>query len=409
LSFALVKLGALMPASIEQSAPAFGIRLESDRPLKVMPIFGTRPEAVKMAPLINLLKSHADFSVQVCVTAQQRQILDQVLEVFSITPDFDLDIMQQGQTLTQITTRALIGLEQVLAESRPDIVLAQGDTTTVLAAAMAAAYQKIAFGHVEAGLRSGDKFDPFPEELNRRLTGQITDLHFAPTQRAKENLLREGIDAQSVFLSGNTVIDALFQKSEGLTRRATPGQRMLLVTTHRRENWGEPLQQIALALRDIVQKFPDTRLVHCMHPNPVVRETLQQVLGGLDRVELREPPAYIEFVELMRSAHLVLTDSGGVQEEAPALGLPVLVLRRTTERPEGVDAGTARLVGTDREEIVRQASRLLSSDEAYGEMSRAANPYGDGKSSERIVEALRFWCGRGERPQDFAYAGRADQ
>ncbi len=397
-----------MLASTEQAgqpAPAFGTRLEAARPLRVMPIFGTRPEAIKMAPLINLLKSQPDFQVQVCVTAQQREILDQVLEVFGIAPDFDLDIMQAGQTLTQITTRALIGLEQVLADARPDIVLAQGDTTTVLAAAMAASYQKIAFGHVEAGLRSGDKFDPFPEELNRRLTGQITDLHFAPTQRARENLLREGVEPQSVFLSGNTVIDALFQKSDGLTRREAPGHRMLLVTTHRRENWGEPLQQIALALRDIVERFPDTRLVHCMHPNPIVRQTLQQVLGEHPRVELREPLAYIEFVELMRSAHLVLTDSGGVQEEAPALGLPVLVLRRTTERPEGVQAGTARLVGTDREEIVRQASRLLSSAEAYGEMSRAANPYGDGKSSERILAALRFWCGHGERPADFQYAG----
>jgi UDP-N-acetylglucosamine 2-epimerase (non-hydrolysing) len=395
-----------MQAPIEHNS-TFGIRLDSDRPLRVMPIFGTRPEAVKMAPLINLLKSQPrDFDVQVCVTAQQRQILDQVLEVFSITPDFDLDIMQQGQTLTQITTRALNGLEQVLADAKPDIVLAQGDTTTVLAAAMAASYQKIAFGHVEAGLRSGDKFDPFPEELNRRLTGQITDLHFAPTSRAKENLLREGIAPGSIFLAGNTVIDALFQKSDGLTRHQTPGQRTLLVTTHRRENWGEPLEQIALALRDIVEAFPDTKLVHCMHPNPIVRETLQKVLGGMDRVELREPPAYIEFVELMRSAHLVLTDSGGVQEEAPALGLPVLVLRRTTERPEGVDAGTAKLVGTDRAEIVREASRLLGSAQAYDEMSRAANPYGDGKSSERIAQALKFWCGRAERPADFEYAGR---
>jgi UDP-N-acetylglucosamine 2-epimerase (non-hydrolysing) len=393
-----------MPASPLPTGRSFGLSLEENRPLKVMPIFGTRPEAVKMAPLINLLKSRPQsFQVQVCVTAQQREILDQVLQAFSIAPDFDLDIMQQGQSLTQITTRALSGLEQVLADARPDIVLAQGDTTTVLAASMAAAYQKIAFGHVEAGLRTDNKFDPFPEELNRRLTGQISDLHFAPTARAAENLLREGVDPQSVFLAGNTVIDALFEKSEGLSRHEAPGERMLLVTTHRRENWGAPLEQIALALRDIVQKFPDTRLVHCMHPNPVVRETLQRVLGGHERVELREPPGYIEFVELMRSAHLVLTDSGGVQEEAPALGLPVLVLRRTTERPEGVEAGTARLVGTEREDIVSQASRLLGSREAYDEMSRAANPYGDGRASERIAQALLFWCGRGDRPADFEY------
>jgi UDP-N-acetylglucosamine 2-epimerase (non-hydrolysing) len=375
------------------------------RPLKVMPIFGTRPEAVKMAPLINGLKSRPqEFDCQVCVTAQQRQILDQVLETFGVVPDYDLNIMQQGQSLTQITTRALEGLEKVLAEVKPDIVLAQGDTTTVLAAALAASYQKIAFGHVEAGLRTDNKFDPFPEELNRRLTGQLTDLHFAPTSRAKANLLREGVREEAIFLSGNTVIDALFQKTEGLTRVETPGHRQLLVTTHRRENWGAPLEQIALALLDIVEAFPDTRLVHCMHPNPIVRETLQRVLGSHPRVELREPPAYIEFVQLMRQTHLVLTDSGGVQEEAPALGLPVLVLRRTTERPEGVDAGTAKLVGTEREDIVREATRLLSSQQAYDEMSRAANPYGDGKASERIAQALLFHAGRAQRPADFEYS-----
>jgi UDP-N-acetylglucosamine 2-epimerase (non-hydrolysing) len=282
-------------------------------------------------------------------------------------------------------------------------VLAQGDTTTVLAAALAAAYQKIAFGHVEAGLRTDNKFDPFPEELNRRLTGQLTDLHFAPTEKSKENLLREGIKPEAVYLTGNTVIDALQQvvaKDNG--DKSTSGERLLLVTTHRRENLGEPLQEIALALHDIVEKFPDTRLVHCMHPNPAVRETLQRVLGNHPRVELREPPAYLEFVKLMESAHLVLTDSGGVQEEAPALGLPVLVLRRTTERPEGVSAGTAKLVGTNREDIVREASRLLGEETAYQEMSRAANPYGDGRASERIAEALLHWAGRAERPTDFS-------
>ncbi len=375
-------------------------------PLKTLLIFGTRPEAIKMAPLVNYLKTQPDFDVRVCVTAQQRQILDQVLDVFDIVPDFDLDIMQQGQTLTQITTRALTGLEPVLTEEKPDIVLAQGDTTTVLAAAMAASYQQIAFGHVEAGLRTDNKFDPFPEEINRRLTGQLTDLHFAPTQRAKENLLAEGIKAEAVYLTGNTVIDALYQKTDGLTRTPAKGERLLLVTTHRRENLGEPLQEIALALHDIVEKFPDTRIVHCMHPNPKVRETLQRVLGNHPRVELREPPAYIEFVQLMRETHLVLTDSGGVQEEAPALGLPVLVLRRTTERPEGVGAGTAQLVGTKREDIVEAASRLLGNEANYDAMSRAANPYGDGHAAQRIAQALRFWSGRGERPLDFSYRAR---
>jgi UDP-N-acetylglucosamine 2-epimerase (non-hydrolysing) len=370
-----------------------------------MPVFGTRPEAVKMAPLVNLLKSRpADFKCIVCVTAQHRQILDQVLEAFHITPDYDLNIMQTGQTLTQVTTRALEGLEKVLGEAKPDIVLAQGDTTTVLAAALSAAYHKIAFGHVEAGLRTDNKFDPFPEEINRRLTGQLTDLHFSPTPRSKENLLREGIAEDKIYLTGNTVIDALYQ-----VRSTTPaaqdsgagGTRTLLVTTHRRENWGQPLEQIALALHDIVEQFPDTRLIHCMHPNPIVRETLQPILGKHPRVQLVEPPDYLDFVRLMEGAHLVLTDSGGVQEEAPALGLPVLVLRRTTERPEGVTAGTAKLVGTERADIVAEASRLLSDPAAYAEMSQAANPYGDGKASERVAAALLHWAGRGERPQDF--------
>jgi UDP-N-acetylglucosamine 2-epimerase (non-hydrolysing) len=381
-------------------------------PLVVMPIFGTRPEAVKMAPLVNLLKSRpGEFRCVVCVTAQHRQMLDQVLEAFHIVPDYDLDIMQTGQTLTQVTTRALEGLERVLTEVQPDIVLAQGDTTTVLAAAIASSYQKIAFGHVEAGLRTDNKFDPFPEEINRRLTGQLTDLHFAPTSRARENLLREGISDEKIYLTGNTVIDALKQvvssggnSSESSTQNTeNSGLRTILVTTHRRENWGEPLEGIALALHDIVEKFPDTRIILPMHKNPVVREPLQRILGAHPRVELVEPPDYLDFVRLMEGAYLVLTDSGGVQEEAPALGLPVLVMRRTTERPEGVDAGTAKLVGTDREDIVREASALLGDQSAYDAMSHAANPYGDGKAGERIASALLHWAARGERPADFQF------
>ncbi|MBV9864702.1 MAG: UDP-N-acetylglucosamine 2-epimerase (non-hydrolyzing) [Abitibacteriaceae bacterium] len=380
-------------------------------PLVVMPIFGTRPEAVKMAPLVNLLKSRPqEFRCVVGVTAQHRQILDQVLEFFAIKPDYDLNIMQTGQTLTQVTTRALEGLEGVLQKVQPDIVLAQGDTTTVLAAAMAAAYQKIAFGHVEAGLRTDNKFDPFPEEINRRLTGQLTDLHFAPTQRARENLLHEGIKADSIYLTGNTVIDALHQVAKRvheadttLTNGQQDGskERILLVTTHRRENWGAPLEEIAGALHDIVEKFPDTRIILPMHPNPTVREPLQRILGQHPRVELIEPQDYVDLVRLMEKSHLVLTDSGGVQEEAPALGLPVLVLRRTTERPEGVDAGTAKLVGTRREDIVQAASVLLGDQQAYEAMSRAANPYGDGHASERIAQAILHWAGRDSRPDDF--------
>jgi UDP-N-acetylglucosamine 2-epimerase (non-hydrolysing) len=377
----------------------------STKPLVVMPIFGTRPEAVKMAPLVNLLKSRpADFQCVVAVTAQHRQMLDQVLEAFHITPDHDLNIMTTGQTLADITTRALNGLDKILSEVKPDVVLAQGDTTTVLASALAASYHKIPFGHVEAGLRTNELYDPFPEEINRRLTSQITQLHFAPTPMARENLLREGIAPESIYVTGNTVIDALRQMTNLQRKPNESGERMILATTHRRENLGEPLEGMALAMRDIVEAFPDTRLVLPMHKNPVVRDVLTRVLGDHPRVELCEPADYLPFVRLMERAHLVLTDSGGVQEEAPSLGLPVLVMRRTTERPEGVTAGTAKLVGTKREDIVREASRLLADPQAYAVMSQAANPYGDGQSGERIAQALLYWAGRAERPLDFTPA-----
>lgn len=377
----------------------------SSLPIKIMPILGTRPEAVKVAPLINLLKSRPEqFDCRVCVTAQHREMLDQVLQSFGITPDYDLDIMQSGQTLAQITTRALEGVDKVLAEAQPDMVLVQGDTTTVFTAGLAASYHRIALGHIEAGLRTGDKFDPFPEEINRRLTGRLADLHFAPTSQAKQNLLDEGIDPENIYLTGNTVIDALYQVTSADGREARDPQkssRTILVTTHRRENWGEPLEEIAHALEDILEAFPDTNVLLPMHKNPVVREPLTRILGAHSRVKLIEPPDYMEFVKLMESADLVLTDSGGVQEEAPALGLPVLVLRRTTERPEGVDAGTAKLVGTNRADIVREAGKLLGDPDAYQAMSRAANPYGDGQACRRIAEAVLHWAGHGERPQDF--------
>jgi UDP-N-acetylglucosamine 2-epimerase (non-hydrolysing) len=361
--------------------------IPTDRPIVVMPIVGTRPEAVKMAPLINLLKSQPEnFKVIVTVTGQHREMLDQVMiNAFGVTYDHDLAIMTQGQSLTQITTRALNGLEPVLTDHRPDIVLAQGDTTTVLAASVAAAYQKIAFGHVEAGLRTDNKFDPFPEELNRRLTTQITDLHFAPTGQSRDNLLREGVKSDAIYLTGNTVIDALLQVSNKKARNHE-GLKTILVTTHRRENLGAPLENIAGALHDILEKFEDTKIVLPMHKNPAVREVLQRILGNHPRAELIEPLDYLPFVQAMESAHLILTDSGGVQEEAPSLGIPVLVLRRTTERPEGVDAGTARLIGTERADIVEAASKLLSENAAYDEMSHAVNPYGDGKAGERIAQ-----------------------
>ena len=369
-----------------------------------MTIVGTRPEAVKMAPLINLLRARPDeFDVHVCATAQHREMLDQVMQAFDVEYDTDLDIMQQGQTLTQVTTRALQGLEGVLKEAKPDIVLAQGDTTTVLAASLAAAYAQIAFGHVEAGLRTDNKFDPFPEELNRRLTTQVTDLHFAPTAQSKANLLREGVSENAIYLTGNTVIDALLQVTNGGKKAVSNGAgRMILVTTHRRENLGAPLENIVGALSDILEKFPDANVVYPMHKNPAVREIVRRELGDNARVELIEPLDYLPFVRAMERAHLILTDSGGVQEEAPALGIPVLVLRRTTERPEGVSAGTANLIGTERADIVEAASQLLDDQTAYAAMSRAANPYGDGKAGERIAGALLHWARRGERPDDFA-------
>lgn len=375
----------------------------SQTPLKVMPIVGTRPEAVKMAPLINLLRSRPDdFDVKVCATAQHREMLDQVMQAFDVGYDYDLNIMQQGQTLTQVTTRALQGLEDVLKEAQPDIVLAQGDTTTVLAASLAAAYAQVAFGHVEAGLRTDNKFDPFPEELNRRLTTQVTDLHFAPTDQSKRNLLREGVPESAIYLTGNTVIDALLQVTNGGKKAQENGEgRMILVTTHRRENLGAPLENIVGALSDILAKFEDANIVYPMHKNPAVREIVKRELGDNPRVELIEPLDYLPFVKAMERAHLILTDSGGVQEEAPALGIPVLVLRRTTERPEGVTAGTANLIGTERADIVEAASQLLGDENAYAAMSHAANPYGDGKAGERIAQALLHWAGRGEKPADF--------
>ena len=368
-----------------------------------MPIVGTRPEAVKMAPLINLLRSRpAEFEVHVCATAQHREMLDQVMNAFDVGYDSDLNIMQQGQTLTQVTTRALQGLEDVIKEAKPDIVLAQGDTTTVLAASLAAAYAQVAFGHVEAGLRTDNKFDPFPEELNRRLTTQVTDLHFAPTDQSKANLLREGVKESAIYLTGNTVIDALLQVTNGGKKvQDDTNGRMILVTTHRRENLGAPLENIVGALSDILAKFPDTRIVYPMHKNPAVREIVKRELGENARVELIEPLDYLPFVRAMERAHLILTDSGGVQEEAPALGIPVLVLRRTTERPEGVTAGTANLIGTERADIVAAASQLLGDENAYAAMSHAANPYGDGKAGERIAQAILHWAGRAQRPADF--------
>lgn len=369
-----------------------------------MTIFGTRPEAVKMAPVVGRLRESADFLPVVAVTAQHREMLDQVLRLFAITPDRDLDIMLPEQSLFDIATRALDRLDPVLAEWRPAMVLVQGDASSTMLGALAAFYHHVPVGHVEAGLRTWDKYRPFPEEMNRRLTSSLADLHFAPTPQAKANLLHEGVPADRIVVTGNTVIDALLdvvrRPEVGLPSNlpVLEGQRMVLVTTHRRENWGEPLRQIYLALLDLLTRFPDVTVVFSVHRNPAVRRVAEEVLAGHPRAHLIEPPDYGPFVRLMAKAYLILTDSGGVQEEGPALGTPVLVLRDVTERPEGVQAGTVELVGTSRERIAERTGRLLADPAARAAMAHARNPYGDGRAAARIVDALRLWFGRSRTP-----------
>lgn len=372
--------------------------------LPVMTIFGTRPEAVKMAPVVQRLRDSADFAPIVVVTGQHREMLDQVLRLFEITPDVDLDIMLPEQSLVEIASRALAGLHRVLGERRPEMVLVQGDAHTTFIGALAAYYHRIPIGHVEAGLRTHDKYQPFPEELNRRMTSALADLHFAPTPRARRNLLNEGVSAQSIVVTGNTVIDALQTVRHLSDLPPVPGvppllgRRLLLVTTHRRENWGEPLRDVYLALRDLLDRFVDLEMVFSVHPNPAVRRVVHEVLHEHSRAHLIEPPAYGPWVQLMQRAFMILTDSGGIQEEATALGRPVLVLRRVTERPEGVEAGTMRLVGTDRSRILEEAARLLTDAGAYQAMAHAHNPFGDGRAAERIIQALRYYFRRSDHP-----------
>lgn len=364
--------------------------------LKVMTVFGTRPEAIKMAPVVLELKKHPDqIQTIVAVTAQHRQMLDQVLHLFKIEPDYDLDIMSQGQTLYDITTRALNGLRSVLEKEKPDIVLVHGDTTTTFAGALAAYYQQIPVGHVEAGLRTGDIYSPYPEEMNRKLTGSIARLHFAPTETAKQNLLRENVDPAHIYVTGNTVIDALmntvsdtYKMDDALEQIDFKGHRVILLTTHRRENLGEPMRHIYKALRDIVNEFPDTEIVFPVHRNPLVRKVVEEELADLDRVHLIDPLEYEPFANVMGRSAIVLTDSGGIQEEAPSLGKPVLVLRNTTERPEAVEAGTVKLIGTDRNVVYEETKRLLHDKEEYIRMSNAVNPYGDGLAAKRIVTCI---------------------
>lgn len=365
--------------------------------IRVLSVFGTRPEAVKMAPVIKAFEWHPGKVVsRVCVTAQHRQMLDQVLDLFDITPDYDLDVMRDDQSPAQVAAAVLNGLESVLQSERPDWVLVQGDTTTVAAASLAAFYARVKVGHVEAGLRTWDKRQPFPEEINRRVAGAIADLHFAPTAWARDNLLREGVPPETIHVTGNPVIDALLMvadkpyDSESGPLAGLPWERrIILVTAHRRENFGRPLESICAALLDIAQRYRgEVHIVYPVHLNPNVQEPVYRLLGGQPGITLLSPLDYLSLVYLMKRCFLVLTDSGGIQEEAPGLGKPVLVLREATERPEGVEAGTVRLVGADRERIVAETVRLLEDAEAYRRMAQAVNPYGDGHAAERIVRVL---------------------
>lgn len=379
--------------------------------IKVMTVFGTRPEAIKMAPIVLELQKHPDTIVPVvAVTAQHREMLDQVLNLFHIKPDHDLNIMAAGQTLFDITTRAMMGLDKVLTEEKPDIVLVHGDTTTTFAGALAAYYHQTAVGHVEAGLRTHNKYSPFPEEMNRRLTGCIADLNFAPTSTSEANLLAENVPPESIFVTGNTVIDALHHtvrddfdfQEESLKDVDFQNKRIILVTTHRRENLGEPMRHVYKALKQLTEEFDDVEVVFPVHKNPKVREVVNEELGGLAKVHLIDPLDYEPFANLMHRAHLILTDSGGVQEEAPALGKPVLVLRDTTERPEAVDAGTVKLIGTDRERVYEEAKKLLTDRAEYSRMAESVNPYGDGKAAARIIQAILYHYGLADgRPDVF--------
>lgn len=354
--------------------------------INVMIIFGTRPEAIKVAPIIKELEKREETNPIVCITAQHREMLDQVLEQFEIKPDYDLNIMKQGQTLSEITTRAIMGLEEVIKQAKPDIILVHGDTTTTFAGALAAFYNMVPIGHIEAGLRTYNKYSPYPEEMNRQMVTRLSDFNFAPTEKAKENLLEEGKKEGSIFVTGNTAIDALKLTIRNDDR--ANNEKIILLTSHRRENLGKPMENIFNAVKKIAKEYEDVKIIYPIHKNPQIRELAHSILDGQNNIEIIEPLEVIEFHNLMNRAYLILTDSGGIQEEAPSLGKPVLVLRDTTERPEGVEAGTLKLLGTDEQKIYEETKRLLEDKEEYNKMAKASNPYGDGFASKRIVDVI---------------------
>ncbi|HGF7585764.1 MULTISPECIES: non-hydrolyzing UDP-N-acetylglucosamine 2-epimerase [Enterococcus] len=374
--------------------------------IKIMTIFGTRPEAIKMAPLIKAIENDERFESIVTVTAQHRQMLDQVMDIFDLKADYDLNIMKDGQTLTDVTSRVIKELDSVLVEAKPDIILVHGDTTTTFAASIAGFYHQIKIGHVEAGLRTWNKYSPFPEEMNRQLTDTLADIYFAPTVMSKSNLLKEGRSEKSIFITGNTAIDAMKytikQNYSNDLLDNLAGKRIILVTMHRRENLGQPMTNVFRAINRLVEKFEDVHIVFPMHKNPKVRKNAEETFNDSEQVHLIEPLDVIDFQNFSNNSYMILSDSGGVQEEAPSLGVPVLVLRDTTERPEGIEVGTLKLVGTEEDKVFEEATLLLSDKEEYKKMSQASNPYGDGNASERILDAIAYNFGiQQEKPIDF--------
>ena len=360
--------------------------------IKVITIFGTRPEAIKMAPLVKELKSRKEIDCKVCVTAQHREMLDQVLKVFNIVPDYDLDIMKHGQTLSDITSKVIKGLEEIIIKEKPNIVLVHGDTTTTFAGALASYYCQTDIGHVEAGLRTWDKYSPYPEEMNRQMVGVLADMHFAPTEKSKKSLLNEGKNIENIYVTGNTAIDALATTVSSNYKHElfdwVGNNKLILLTAHRRENLGEPMRTMFKAIKRIVDDTPNVKVIYPVHLNPKVKQVADEILGNDERIKLINPLEVIDFHNFINKSYLILTDSGGIQEEAPSLGKPVLVLRDTTERPEGIDAGTLKLAGTDEETIYKLTKELLTNQDEYDKMSKASNPYGDGKASIRIADAI---------------------